>query len=434
MAVAVLGSLPALAIALYSLWTSELSTLARCLWSAAAIGPFAFMLVAITEPWRRTLRRLDNALRSARQDDAEVGAVNDDLLEGVLRQVDDICHLLEEQRLEREEHEAVRALLLDCVPAPVLAFDEHGRVIDSNRRARDRFALLDTQKPCTASDLGLDKLISGQHDGDGSIANDRALVRRVKSHGHLQHWLSLKEPAESHANKSSAVWQRLLRLYLHETNNSLMPIRSIATELLSRIEEGLSGDWEAEFSRFLETIERRTARLSEFLDRYGELARLPEAREQSVEVEGWLAGIVTLESRVPVTLVPGPHALAEVDAALLEQALINLVKNAAEAAASTDGTVSVAWTVSGRDLEIHIDDEGPGLNDAEKAFEPGFTTKDNGSGIGLALSRRIVEAHEGELVLVPNPLGRGARARVRLPGRIVSGKRSSARTRQQASA
>ena len=65
LAVAVLGSLPALAIALYSLWTSELSTLARCLWSAAAIGPFALMLVAITEPWRRTLRRLDNALRSA---------------------------------------------------------------------------------------------------------------------------------------------------------------------------------------------------------------------------------------------------------------------------------------------------------------------------------------------------------------------------------
>ena len=162
-------------------------------------------------------------------------------------------------------------------------------------------------------------------------------------------------------------------------------------------------------------IERRSDSLSRFMTSYARLARLPPPRFASVEVEGWVKRVVALEKRLEVRVAPGPGVHIEADADQLDQLLINLVRNAADAALETRGGVTVSWTAGAAELEVSVADEGPGIADTANLFVPFFTTKPQGTGIGLALSRQIAELHHGALVLENRSDRTGARARLRLP-------------------
>src|SRR6266487_5691421 len=113
----------------------------------------------------------------------------------------------------------------------------------------------------------------------------------------------------------------------------------------------------------------------------------------------------TLLHRAPIRAV----------AAQLEQLLINLVHNAVDAALETHGNVAIGWREKDDSVEIFVQDGGPGVMNTANLFVPFFTTKPDGSGIGLPLSRQIAEAHGGSLVLMNQENGRGAQALLRLP-------------------
>jgi signal transduction histidine kinase len=116
-----------------------------------------------------------------------------------------------------------------------------------------------------------------------------------------------------------------------------------------------------------------------------------------------------------VEVVPGPELTLQADGDQLEQLLINLIRNATDAALETGGKVRVGWSVHGDELEVWVDDEGPGLAETTNLFVPFFTTKAGGSGIGLVLSRQIAEAHGGSLTLLNRKDVRGCEARLRIP-------------------
>jgi signal transduction histidine kinase len=133
-------------------------------------------------------------------------------------------------------------------------------------------------------------------------------------------------------------------------------------------------------------------------------------------VPALVSGVADLETRLPVEVVEGPHLSIRADPDQLEQALINLVRNAVDATLEGDGRgVRIRWLSRAGRLHILVEDEGRGLSDSENLFVPFYTTKPGGSGIGLVLSRQIAEGHGGTLELENRAEGRGVRARLVLP-------------------
>jgi signal transduction histidine kinase len=215
-------------------------------------------------------------------------------------------------------------------------------------------------------------------------------------------------------------WQRLTRVLSHEINNSLTPIKSIAESLQNLLaRDPPPADLGHDLKTGLGVMATRAESLRRFMAAYARLARLPRPRLEALEVDRWIRRVAALETRLPVAVVAGPPVRVAADLDQLEQLLINLVRNAADAALETGGGARIGWQAPAGRLEVWVEDDGPGLSDTENLFVPFFTTKPNGSGVGLALSRQIAEAHGGTLTLENRHDGHGCVARLRLPAGVM---------------
>jgi nitrogen fixation/metabolism regulation signal transduction histidine kinase len=226
-------------------------------------------------------------------------------------------------------------------------------------------------------------------------------------------------------------WQRLIRVIGHEINNSLTPIKSIAGSLRSWIHihpvkvqtmDGMTVDEDMfGLDRGLNIIENRAQSLNRFIQAYRQLAQLPPPARQPVPLPALMERAVALETRVLVQLKPGPDIVLQLDPDQIEQLVINLLRNAAEAAlarfpdAPSKAQVTLTWQGTAQAVIILIEDNGIGLTNPSNLFVPFYTTKPGGSGIGLALARQICEAHGGVLQVANRAEGQGCGAEIRLP-------------------
>ena len=187
-----------------------------------------------------------------------------------------------------------------------------------------------------------------------------------------------------------AAWRRLVRVLGHEINNSLAPIKSIAESVRALLREHAGrGDWTGDADNGLEVVASRAESLRRFLASYARLARLPPPTLAPVDVAAWVRQVAELETRMTVTVQAGDTVEVPADRDQLDQALINLIANAADASAETGGKVEVHWQLEGDHVAVMVDDEGAGIAESDSLFVPFYTTKPGGSGIGLVLSQHI---------------------------------------------
>jgi PAS domain S-box-containing protein len=427
---ALASAIPALGIALVLIWTGDFST--RLQWTLTLVsvgGWFGFWLV-LRERLVRPLQTMSNMIAALQEGDytmrARLGRP-DDSLGLVAHEVNLLGQTLREQRLEVLEATALLRRVMEEIDVAVFAFDHDDRLVLVNRAAEkllDRSA--ESMLGRRASSIGVQDLLSGplRRVADmvfpGGSSRWELRVSHFRQEGRPHRLLVVSDLSRVLRAEERTAWQRLVRVLGHEINNSLAPIRSIAQSLLSSARGGGSDappteEWREDVEQGMDVIGNRAEALGRFLSSYARLARLPPPTFAPLDVGDWVHRVVGLETRIEVQIEEGPAARIRADGDQLEQLLINLVDNAVDAAEETGGGVTVGWRRLRHQIEVWVEDEGPGLADTANLFVPFFTTKETGSGIGLVLSREIAEAHHGTLTLANRVGETGCVARLVVP-------------------
>jgi nitrogen fixation/metabolism regulation signal transduction histidine kinase len=380
---------------------------------------------ALRERVVRPLQTLSNMLAALREEDFSIrsrGARTDDALGLALFEVNSLGQTLREQRLGALEATALLARVMEEIDVAVFAFDET-RSLQLVNRAGERLLAETAERLVgrSADEVGLAECLDGEAprvlDATFPGGAGRWQLRRgtFRQGGRPHQLLVLADLSRALREEEREATRRLVRVLGHEINNSLAPIKSVAESLRDLLAKHPASNGDGDLARGLELIAGRAESLSRFMASYARLARLPSPKLGQVDVGTWVRRVGALERRLSVRVEPGPDLQIQADGDQLDQLLINLVDNAVDAALETGGGVTVGWEQSRRFVEVWVRDEGPGLADTANLFVPFFTTKPEGSGIGLALSRQIAEAHGGTLALGNRTEGKGAEALLRLP-------------------
>jgi two-component system, NtrC family, nitrogen regulation sensor histidine kinase NtrY len=421
------AALPAVIALLALLWLEPHAAKVRWTLTLVCVGAWTLLVLELRDQVARPLQTISNLLAALREGDFSIRgrhARKDDALGVAIAEANVLAETLRRERYGALEASALVRKMMEAIEVALFVFDADGVLTLCNRAAARLVGAAPealTGRP--AAQLGLGALLDGDTPRTLSLTlggMPRQLeVRRgpVRQEGRPHTLVVATDLSRALRAEERHAFERLVRVLGHEINNSLAPIRSIAESLRARVGRPRDDDAEldADLQQGLEVIERRAEALGRFMSSYARLMRLPPPRPGDVDVAAWVGRVVELEKRRPVTLVPGPPATVRADGDQLEQLLINLVRNAVDAAGETDGAVEVGWEVAGDTLTVRVRDEGPGLSDTRNLFVPFFTTKAQGTGIGLVLSRQIAENHGGTLTLTDRGDRRGCEARLSLP-------------------
>ena len=398
----------------------------------------------------RALQPLDYArrFRDLLQDHnyaARLQQAPNDELAGIVNQFNGMLDALYQERLKLGEQRGFLDRLLEATPSAVVVFDFEDRISLVNASAQ---ALLGVAAPegRTLADWAQSR--AGFTDGIDAAGRERSLDllaqlealplgdsrlltdtdgRRYRcqrgqffDRGFPRHFLLMDELTEELESSERATYEKLVRVLAHEVNNTVAATGSVLDSLLFYQPQLTVGDGE-DFSTAIESVKRRNASLGEFIERFTRVVKMPEAEPRATDIPAMLDDIVQLyreSSRVRGISIDWARrdavGLQRVDRNLMEQALLNIVKNALEAVATTQqedaghaGRIQLEIAQEAGRVRLSVIDSGDRLGDvpAGQMFTPFFTTKKGGQGIGLLFVREVLNRHGFNYRLAPDGQG-----------------------------
>ena len=441
-----LVALPGLLVSGIFIWLQPWTLGSRIALIAAEIFIWWILALALQEQTIRPLQTLANVIGSLREEDYSFrarNAVPEDALGELSLEVNALADMLSGEKVRAIEATALLQRVVDEIDAPLFSFDPSSalRLVNpagAHLLRKNQKQLLGRK----AAEVGLDTCLTAEnetvvelHVGESRV---RWLLRRssFRQYGVPHTLVVLSDISRALREEERKAWQRLIRVLGHELSNSLAPIKSIAGSLSSRVSRtNIDPEIRTDLNRGLDIIESRAGSLQRFLEAYRKLAQMPAPTLKDVPLAPLIARVAGLETRLRVCVQEGPNVTLKADPDQLEQMLINLIRNAVDAVLETndrsdahtaktlsgEGTgVLVRWEPNPDQVGIEIQDDGPGLSNPSNLFTPFYTTKPNGSGVGLVLCRQIAEAHGGTLEIRNRSDRSGCLVRVLLPKNVGS--------------
>lgn len=405
------------------------------------VGIALLQLAEIVRFVRRTNRELTRFLDAIRYADfgqrfemQEVGAGFEELGE-VFTSIVERFQLLRNQQEETLRH--LKALM-EHVPVPLLSIHQDGKLEQHNNAARRLFGSTRVERLEDLKTFGEDfhRHMQAVAPGERRLAvfQFEGLEQRftisateIAIAGEIERLVSVQNIQSELDGVQLQAWQDLVRVLTHEIMNSITPVASLAKTATDLVDDAAAKmaaypdviEELEDVKSAVDTVARRSDGLMHFVQSYRQLTRLPPPQRRSQRVSDVLDSVAQLvaapweEKRIGLAVNVKPDSLSlEADPEMLEQVLLNLLKNAEQA---LEGRESPRVELRGYlnrngHVSLEVSDNGPGIRPevAAKIFVPFFTTKREGSGVGLALTRQVMLAHGGTVVLGASDTG-GAR-------------------------
>jgi two-component system nitrogen regulation sensor histidine kinase NtrY len=404
----------------------------------AAILTFVIIILQLVDIFRfvsQTNRKLTRFLESVRYSDFISGFTTDNKLGKSFKDLNiafnEVLEAFRKARSEKEEHWQYLNTIVQQVRTGILSYDSDGNVQLINANAR-KFMRITTSLKNIRELIQLNPklyhVINAAQPGTSELykeSNELYLTiqaTEIRIRGIDVKLITLQNIQPELQKQELDAWQNLTRVLRHEIMNSITPISSLTSTLREILDSDMkkkTNYWELteegadDLREGLGTIENRSRGLIKFIDAYREYTSLPKPKMATLRIKDLIENVAQLmKNEIKKTNIHFHHETSseyltiQADVEMIEQVLINLLKNAIEALTETENpTLTLIGHASDNAVKIEVVDNGPGIikEAMEHIFVPFYTTKRTGSGIGLSLSRQIMQMHKGSLSVESEP-------------------------------
>ncbi|MGQ0384775.1 MAG: sensor histidine kinase, partial [Gammaproteobacteria bacterium] len=383
------GGLPALLTALLLLRDAPIADSVHRLIVVVLFGVWIGFAIAVHRATVEPLRSISNLLEALRGGDYAVRgryARKGDALGDVVLEANRLGATLRAQRFEALEASALLHKVLAEVDVAVMAFDGEDRIRLVNRAAGELLRRHpDALMGLTAAEIGFERILDGppvsseSHSFPGRNGRWQVMRETFREAGRQFRLLVVTDLSQALRDEERRAWRRLIRVIWHELNNSLTPIKSVVETSRDALAAGAPDAAERrELAHNLALVAERAESLRRFLSRYSELARMPEPTLVPCDASTLLRQVAAVQPAGRVRVAAADRLNLRGDPDQLQQALINLVRNAVEATGDGPQPVELR-ALKGRDAVVfEVEDSGPGVANPDNLFVPFFTTKPGG--------------------------------------------------------